>query len=125
MKQKILVVDDELLLRDVLFDYLNRQGFEVFLASDAEQAMEIAQDITPDLALIDIKMPKTSGIELTKMLKNIHPKLSIIIMTGYPSLDTAISAIQNGASEYIVKPFRLDELNRTINKHTKIENPEQ
>lgn len=121
MKQKILVVDDELLLRDVLFDYLNRQGFEVYLASDAEKAMEIVQNITPDLALIDVKMPKTSGIELTKMLKEIHPKLSIIIMTGYPSLETAISAIQNGASEYIVKPFRLDELNRTINKHTKSE----
>ena len=54
---------------------------------------------------------------LTKILKNNNPDLPIIIMTGYPSLDTAINAMENGANEYIVKPFRLDELTRTINKH--------
>ncbi len=117
MKIKILVVDDELLLRDVLFDYLNRQGFEVNLAPDAEKALELTENYTPDIALIDIKLPKISGIELTKILKNNNPDLPIIIMTGYPSLDTAINAMENGANEYIVKPFRLDELTRTINKH--------
>lgn len=117
MKIKILVVDDELLLRDVLFDYLNRQGFEVILSPDAEKAIEICKEITPDIALIDIKLPKISGIELTQILKQSFPDLPIIIMTGYPSLDTAILAMQNGATEYIVKPFRLDELIRTINKH--------
>ncbi len=117
MKIKILVVDDELLLRDVLFDYLNRQGFEVILSPDAEKAIDICKDLTPDIALIDIKLPKISGIELTQILKQSFPNLPIIIMTGYPSLDTAILAMQNGATEYIVKPFRLDELIRTINKH--------
>jgi len=117
MKIKILVVDDELLLRDVLFDYLNRQGFEVTLAPDAEKALELTEHYIPDIALIDIKLPKTSGIELTGILKNNFPDLPIIIMTGYPSLDTAINAMENGATEYIVKPFRLDELTRTINKH--------
>jgi len=117
MKIKILVVDDELLLRDVLFDYLNRQGYEVSLAPDAEKALEMTENYVPDIALIDIKLPKTSGIELTKLLKQSYPDLPIIIMTGYPSLDTAINAMENGANEYIVKPFRLDELTRTINKH--------
>jgi DNA-binding NtrC family response regulator len=117
MKEKILVVDDELLLRDVLYDYLNRQGYDVTLAPDAEKALEIIDTMEPDVALIDIKLPKISGIELTQSIKGRYPDLPIIIMTGYPSLDTAINAIQNGASEYIVKPFRLDELNRTIKKH--------
>ncbi|MCK9330723.1 MAG: response regulator [Candidatus Cloacimonetes bacterium] len=114
---KILVVDDELLLRDVLHDYLTRQGYEVVLAGDAEKALESAEKHKPNLALIDIKLPKTSGIELTKQLKSSYPDLCIIIMTGYPSLDTAVNAMQNGAEEYIIKPFRLDELNKTIKKH--------
>lgn len=117
MKIKILVVDDELLLRDVLYDYLNRQGYDVTLAQDAEKALELSDSYTPDIALLDIKLPRISGIELTQTLKKKFPDLPIIIMTGYPSLDTAINAMQNGANEYIVKPFRLDELNRTIKKH--------
>lgn len=114
---KILVVDDELLLRDVLFDYLSRQGYEVILAGDAEKAVEMVEQYKPDLALVDIKLPKSSGIELTRILKNMSSELCIIIMTGYPSLDTAVNAMQNGASEYIIKPFRLDELNKTIKKY--------
>ena len=114
---KILVIDDELLLRDVLHDYLTRQGYEVSLAGDAEKAIEIAEKVKPELALVEIKLPKTSGIELTQILKKMYPDLCIIIMTGYPSLDTAVNAMQNGAAEYIIKPFRLDELNKTIKKH--------
>lgn len=114
---KILVVDDELLLRDVLYDYLTRQGYEVVLAADAEKAIDLVEKTNPQIALIDIKLPKTSGIELTRVLKNMNSELCIIIMTGYPSLDTAVNAMNNGASEYIIKPFRLDELNRTIKKN--------
>ena len=96
---------------------MTRQGYEVVLAGDAEKALESAEKHKPNLALIDIKLPKTSGIELTKQLKSSYPDLCIIIMTGYPSLDTAVNAMQNGAEEYIIKPFRLDELNKTIKKH--------
>jgi len=117
MKMKILVVDDELLLRDVLYNFLDRLGYNVDVAPDAEKALEIAKVNKPDIALVDIKLPKASGIELTQQLKNMYKDLPIIIMTGYPSLDTAINAMENGANEYIVKPFRLDELTRTINKY--------
>ncbi|MCB5249600.1 MAG: response regulator [Candidatus Cloacimonadales bacterium] len=117
MKMKILVVDDELLLRDVLYNFLDRLGYDVDVAPDAEKALEIAKVNKPDIALVDIKLPKASGIELTQQLKNMYKDLPIIIMTGYPSLDTAINAMENGANEYIVKPFRLDELTRTINKY--------
>ena len=113
---KILVVDDELLLRDVLHDYLTRGGYEVILASDADKAIELVEHHKPQIALIDIKLPKTNGIELTKILKEKEPDLAIIIMTGYPSLDTAVNATKYGAAEYIIKPFRLDQLSGTINK---------
>ena len=119
---KILVVDDELLLRDVMHDYLSRQSYDVFLAADVEKALELAGQHSFQIALIDIKLPKTSGIELTSELKSKYPELSIIIMTGYPSLDTAVQAMKNGAAEYIIKPFRLDELNKIIKKYIIAEN---
>jgi len=115
--KKILVVDDELLLRDVMHDYLTRQGYEVILAADAERGLELVAEDRPHIALVDIKLPKSSGIELTKTLKQNYPDIYIIIMTGYPSLDTAVKAMKNGASEYIIKPFRLDELNKIIKKY--------
>lgn len=70
MKAKILVVDDELLLRDVLFDYLNRKGYEVYLASDGFKALEILKTTKIHLALVDIKMPRMDGLELTKKSNN-------------------------------------------------------
>jgi len=115
---KILVVDDELLLRNVLYDYLTRNNYEVFTVGDAEKAIEVAAIEKPSLALVDIKLPKSSGIELTKELKAILPDLIIIIMTGYPSLETAVNAMKNGATEYIIKPFRLDELNKILKKYS-------
>ncbi|MDD3052182.1 MAG: response regulator [Candidatus Cloacimonetes bacterium] len=116
--KKILVVDDELLLRDVLYDYLSRNGYDVVLAADGYRALELIEKENIDLALIDIKMPNMSGLELTEKAKRIKPELAIIVMTGYPSLNTAVNALKCGALEYIVKPFRLDELNRIIRKNT-------
>ena len=115
--KKILVVDDEMLLRNVLSDFLDTQQFEVLLAADAEQAFELVKEHKPHLALVDIQMPKITGIELTSKLKELYPELIIIIMTGYPSLDTAVNAMKNGASEYIIKPFRLVELKNMIKKY--------
>jgi len=117
MMKKILVVDDELLLRDVLYEHLTHQGYEVYLAGDAIKAFELAETYHPQLALVDIKLPKESGIELTVKLKEQYPDIFVIIMTGYPSLDTAATAMKNGASEYIIKPFRLLELNKIIKKY--------
>lgn len=117
MKTNILVVDDELLLRDVLYDFLSRQGYEVFMASNGTKALEIVRQNDIQLALVDIKMSGMNGLEVTVELKKIAPEVIVIIMTGYPSLNTAVSAIKSGATEYIVKPFRLDELSRIIKKN--------
>ena len=118
----ILVVEDELLLRDVLFETLTGRGYSVSMAGDAEKAMSLAKEVQPDVALIDIQLPKESGLSLTIRLKELYPSLSIIIMTGFPSLDSAVNALKNGASEYIIKPFRLVELNNTIKKYLSAEN---
>lgn len=124
MKANILVVDDELLLRDVLYDFLTKKSYNVHSISNPYKAIELVKDnnkfksdTSIHLALVDVKMPEMSGLELTKELKKIDPNLGIIIMTGYPSINTALNALKNGASEYIVKPFRLDELTRIIEKN--------
>lgn len=124
MRVRILVVDDELLLRDVLYDFLTKKGYTVYSVSDGFKAVETIKEKNKvdseeriQLALIDIKMPGMSGLELTTELKKLDPNLGIIVMTGYPSIDTALTALKNGALEYIVKPFRLDELKRIIDKN--------
>ena len=117
MKAELLVVDDELLLRDVLYDYLTRQGYNVTLAASGERAVELAARQKFHLALVDIKMTGMTGLEVTVELKKIDQQLIVIIMTGYPSLNSAVTAIKSGAAEYIVKPFRLEELKRIIRKN--------
>jgi DNA-binding NtrC family response regulator len=114
---KILVVDDELLIRNILYDSLTNNKYETFVVGEAQSALETAEQEKPDIALIDIKLPEMDGIELTIKLKEKFPEMVIIVMTGYPSLDTAVNAMKNGANEYIIKPFRLDELNKTIKKY--------
>jgi DNA-binding NtrC family response regulator len=113
---KVLVVDDELLLRDILYESLTKYGYEVISAADADKALEMCEKHNPDVALVDIKLPNIDGIELTRRLKVLNPDLQIIIITGYPSLDTVVDATKHGAVEYVIKPFRLDEMHKTIQK---------
>jgi len=113
---KILVVDDELLIRDILYESLASYGYEVISAYDAENAESLLEKHQPAVALIDINLPKTSGVDLTKRLKQLKPDLLVIIITGYPSFDTVVSSTNYGASAYIIKPFRLDDLHKTIQK---------
>jgi len=113
---KILVVDDELLIRDILYESLASYGYEVISAYEADSAIALLEKHQPAVALIDINLPKISGVDLTKKMKTIKPDLIVIIITGYPSFDTVVTATNYGAAEYIIKPFRLDELHKTIQK---------
>ena len=114
MKPNIIVVDDEVLLRDVLVDYFSRNGYKVFMASSGEQGLDIIKKEDIHFALVDVKMEGMNGIELTKKIKQVKPSVNVIIITGYPSLDTAVNALKAGASEYIIKPFKLDEIAKII-----------
>ncbi len=116
MEINVLVVDDELLLRDVLYDFLIKKSYNVFLAPDGYKALAIIDKNNIDIALIDIKMPGMSGIELTEKIQKINDQIQVIIMTGYPSISSATKALKLGAKEYLVKPFRLNELGKLINK---------
>jgi len=94
MKATVLVVDDELLLREVIKDYLDKNDYNVFEAANGRKALEIIKSQIIDFAFIDIKMPGMSGLVLIEKLKEIAPNLKVAIITAFPSLET----VDNSAS---------------------------
>jgi DNA-binding NtrC family response regulator len=110
MSKKILIVDDDQLLRDVVGQYLSKNGYEVIIPNSALEAIEIFKTGEFSLAIIDLVMPDIGGIELMEALISKDPNLRIVIMTGYPTVDSAYKAMVDGVFEYIIKPFRMKEL---------------
>src|SRR6516225_2254037 len=126
-KGKLLIVDDELSVRDSLAKWFSEEGYEVATAESASEALTRVAEQTFDVALVDIKMRGTDGIELQRRLHEIYPDMLVIIMTGYASVETAIAALKNGAYDYVNKPLDPDEIAHLISKamahrHTQQEN---
>jgi two-component system response regulator HydG len=113
--EKILIVDDEPVVRDSLGKWFTEEGFTVHAVGSAHEALNAFQPHMWDVALLDIKMPGMDGIELQNRLREADPDLIVIVMTGYASVETAIQALKQGAYDYICKPFEPDELVHTIN----------
>jgi DNA-binding NtrC family response regulator len=112
--ERILVVDDELFVRELLLEFLSIQGYEVLLADSGEKAVEIVQTQTADVVLLDLKMAGMDGIETLKQIKKIDPGALAIIMTGYPTIESSIEALRYGACDYVIKPFKLNDLKSSI-----------
>jgi two-component system, NtrC family, response regulator HydG len=126
-KGKLLIVDDEMSVRDSLAKWFAEEGYEVGTAESASEALTRVAETSYDVALVDIKMRGTDGIELQRRLHEIYPDMLVIIMTGYASVETAIAALKNGAYDYVNKPLDPDEIAHLISKamahrHTQQEN---
>lgn len=113
---RILIVDDEEIVRRSLGGWLREEGYHVDVASSGKEALKKLSDEEWDIFLVDIKMPGIDGLELQKKIMGAHPDATIIIMTAYASVDTAVEAMKQGAYDYIVKPFEPDDLERLIHK---------
>ena len=113
-KAKLLIVDDELIVRDSLSKWFHEEGYEVTVAESAQDALQKMAQQRFDLALVDIKMPGTDGVELQRRIHEIDPELLVIIMTGYASVETAVAALKNGAYDYVSKPFDPEEMAHTV-----------
>lgn len=110
----ILVVDDELLIRDLLYDFFNNQGWQIAVAENGKKALELLKGQSFDLVLSDIKMPELDGLSLTARLRETHPDLPVILMTGFPSVESAVEALRAKAEDYIIKPFNINQLFKLI-----------
>jgi len=117
--RRILVADDEESIRWVLSKALKKQGFSVDLAEDGLQARQLARKNRYDLAVLDIKMPGLTGLELLQTLQEESPETLVVIMTAESTMENAIGAMKNGAYDYLTKPFDLDALDAIIVKAQK------
>jgi DNA-binding NtrC family response regulator len=113
-KANLLVVDDELIVRDSLDKWFQEEGYDVTVAENAHEALTKMAAKHFDLALVDIKMPGTDGVELQRRMHEVDPEMLVIIMTGYASVETAVSALKNGAYDYVSKPFDPDDIAHTV-----------
>ena len=115
-KGKLLIVDDEFSVRDSLGKWFREDGYEVATAEGANEALSLLAGAKYDLALVDIKMRGTDGIELQRRFREVDPEMLVIIMTGYASVETAVAALKNGAYDYVNKPLDPDEIAHTVEK---------
>ncbi len=115
-KGKLLIVDDELSVRDSLGKWFREEGYETGTAENASEALTRLAEQKWDLALLDIKMRGTDGIELQRRIRELDPGVVTIMMTGYASVDTAVTAMKNGAYDYLTKPLDPDEVAHKVAK---------
>ncbi len=113
---KLLIVDDEFSVRDSLAKWFREEGYEIGTAENASEALTRMAETHWDLALVDIKMRGTDGIELQHRMHEINPELIVVIMTGYASVETAVAALKNGAYDYVSKPLDPDEIAHLVQK---------
>jgi DNA-binding NtrC family response regulator len=116
MPQKILVIDDEKLIRWTLEQHLAKEGFEVATADSAEHGLELITDEQPDLVLLDNRLPGMTGLDLLAKLNVPELGLMVIMITAYGMVETAVKAMKLGAYDYISKPFNLEEITFVIKK---------
>jgi two-component system, NtrC family, response regulator HydG len=111
---RLLIVDDELSVRDSLARWFREDGYDTATAASGADALRRMAEGRWDLALIDVKMPGMDGIELQTRMAEIDPDLIVIIMTGYASVENAVSALKNGAYDYVTKPLDPDEISHAV-----------
>src|SRR5512142_3081461 len=109
-KIRFLVVDDEQSIRRLCMTVGASLGFTCAEAESAEAALVHLESESPDIILADLKLPNLSGVDLLRQVKVLLPRTEVAIMTGHGTIETAVQAMKLGAYDYIVKPFRLDEL---------------
>ena len=111
---KILVVDDDAIVTKSCKRILEAEGFEVFTVPSADQGLEAIKHDDYDLLLMDVKMPKHDGLYLMREFKKDWPDIPIIVMSGYPTQETIADVLQLGPAGFIPKPFRPDELVKSV-----------
>ena len=119
MKNKILIVDDEKLMRVSLEDKLTKEGYAVNSLSNAVEGVKLLQSTNYDAVITDLRLPRMDGIDFLREIKKASPDTVVIIMTAYGSIENAVTAMKEGAYDYVTKPFSLEELTIKLQKALK------
>ena len=113
----ILIVDDDDTFRERMARAFRDRGFDARTAANSDQAAALAAAESPELAVVDLKMPGASGLELLRRLKSIDPSTKVVVLTGYGSIATALDAVRVGATHYLQKPADADEILAAFRKN--------
>jgi two-component system, NtrC family, response regulator AtoC len=116
MSAHILIADDDEVSCQLFAETLESEGFQVEQTTSGEAALSRLREDTPDLLIIDVRMPGTSGLEVTRIVHEKYPSLPVIVMTAFGSIETAVEAIHEGAFDFISKPMNLAELKKTVSR---------
>ena len=116
MKPVVLLVDDEDTIRLFLEKTLRDEGYEALTAATGEEALEMTRSELPDLILLDLKLPDINGIEVLQRVKEEVPEVSVIMLTAFGDIETAVSAIKKGAFDFVSKPVNLEQLLLAVEK---------
>lgn len=120
-RKKFLVVDDDVTFRTRLVRALSMRGYETSEAGDATSAVDLARRFRPDRAIVDLRMPGKSGVDLIPELVLIDSGMQILVLTGYGSIATAVEAVRRGAIDYLSKPADTEQILAVFEKHSKQE----
>lgn len=116
LRERILVVDDEQVIRDIMIDFLSGEGYETVAVTNGQEALEKVMSESFDLVLVDLKMPVMDGIQFLKEVRSHKLKIPVVMMTGYGTLETAVECMKMGAQDYIQKPFRMSDVLAVIRR---------
>ncbi|TJY38982.1 response regulator [Cohnella pontilimi] len=114
-KKKLLIVDDQVGIRILLLEVFSTEGYETFQAANGRTALDIVRTHSPDLVLLDMKIPGMDGLEILKQIKEINRDIKVIMMTAYGELDMIKEATDLGALMHFTKPFDIDEMRMAVN----------
>ncbi|MCD6310438.1 MAG: response regulator, partial [Candidatus Eremiobacteraeota bacterium] len=114
----ILVVDDDEIMRDALSDWLTDDGYKVKSVPDGSTALKVLEENRYSLMIVDLKMPGIDGLTVLREARVKYPDLNVIMITAYPTIDSAVEAIRQGAADYITKPFTPEQIEQAINNLT-------
>ncbi|MCL6637733.1 MAG: response regulator [Alicyclobacillus sp.] len=117
MAKKVLVVDDQFGIRVLLQEVLTQEGYQVFQAPSGPAALDIVKQESPDLILLDMKIPGMDGLEILRDIRKMGLDTKVIMMTAYGELDLIQEAMEMGALAHFTKPFDIEELRQAVNAH--------
>lgn len=115
-KENVLIVDDDINILELIHRHLQSFNYHTYKAVSVKEALTILKDSDIDLLITDLKMPDVDGLQLVRYVSEHYPKLPKLVVTGYPSVDDAMSVLKSGAIDYLVKPFTKEELKQAVLK---------